>query len=363
MEPVSISSLIGSSTSITIPFTNPTELPVMVDVTLTDKEPSGAAGSQVITDIKVFSIPLSHTDGILVSEGGSFDVPVVFRPNNAVLKQAWLSVTMTHVCSNGLASTETERAEVDLTAVCWNYHLFGIPVDENCKTWGDFQVSAEDFVCTVQSDSKAETEDCLSASVTAGRRDPETSLITLTLHIVYTPLKTCRRSVFLVVHCISGTIWKCPIDLIATEPHKDNAIIIESTEVGKTSAVGIRLTSTTRRSVQFSAAFLPGSSRDFRVTPSSGFLPPVGSAGKLITVSFTPTSANSKHTARLTIQAVLMQQTFEVKGTVLQSPPIYITSDNGNTYAPRPSKEKKSFVVQNLRIPNLANSSPLKLRR
>lgn len=57
-----------------------------------------------------------------------------------------------------------------------------------------------------------------------------------------------------------------------------------------------------RRSVQFSAAFLPGSSRDFRVTPSSGFLPPVGSAGKLITVSFTPTSANSKHTARLTIQ-------------------------------------------------------------
>lgn len=57
-----------------------------------------------------------------------------------------------------------------------------------------------------------------------------------------------------------------------------------------------------RRSVQFSAAFLPGSSRDFRVTPSSGFLPPVGSAGKLISVSFTPTSANSKHTARLTIQ-------------------------------------------------------------
>lgn len=56
----------------------------------------------------------------------------------------------------------------------------------------DVQVSAEDFLCTVQLDSKAETEDCLSASVTAGRRDPETSLITLTLHIVYTPLKTCR---------------------------------------------------------------------------------------------------------------------------------------------------------------------------
>lgn len=55
-----------------------------------------------------------------------------------------------------------------------------------------------------------------------------------------------RHSVFLVVHGNSGSIWKCPIDLIATEPHKDNAIIIESTEVGKTSAVGIRLTGTTR---------------------------------------------------------------------------------------------------------------------
>lgn len=55
-----------------------------------------------------------------------------------------------------------------------------------------FQVSAEDFVCTIHSDGKAETEDCLSAFVVAGRRDPQTSLITLTLRIVYAPLKICR---------------------------------------------------------------------------------------------------------------------------------------------------------------------------
>lgn len=59
-----------------------------------------------------------------------------------------------------------------------------------------------------------------------------------------------------------------------------------------------------RRSVQFTAALLPGSSRDFTVAPSSGFLPPVGSAGKLISVSFTPTSALSEHRARLTIQVL-----------------------------------------------------------
>lgn len=98
MEAVSISSLMSSSTAITIPFTNPTELPVMVDVTLTgqmnflsiccptfvlipsiqtffkslnlfpvdsDKDPTGVSPFQVITDIKVFSIPLNRTEGLL----------------------------------------------------------------------------------------------------------------------------------------------------------------------------------------------------------------------------------------------------------------------------------------------------------
>lgn len=55
-----------------------------------------------------------------------------------------------------------------------------------------------------------------------------------------------RSSVFLVVNCISGTLWKIPIDLIATEPLMENVLAIESTEVGKTSAVGFRLASTTR---------------------------------------------------------------------------------------------------------------------
>lgn len=55
-----------------------------------------------------------------------------------------------------------------------------------------------------------------------------------------------RSSVVLVVNCVSGTIWKIPIDLIATEPLVDNVLVIESAEVGKTSAVGFRLTSTTR---------------------------------------------------------------------------------------------------------------------
>lgn len=58
-----------------------------------------------------------------------------------------------------------------------------------------------------------------------------------------------------------------------------------------------------------------------------------------------------------------MHWTYKVKGTILHSPPIYITSDNGSSFAPRPVKEKKNFVLENLQIPDLANSSPLKLHK
>lgn len=63
-----------------------------------------------------------------------------------------------------------------------------------------------------------------------------------------------------------------------------------------------------------------------------------------------------------TFQAVMMQQTYEVKGTIVNDPPVYITSVHGSSYALRPAKQK-NFVVENLQIPNLANSSPLKHHR
>lgn len=59
----------------------------------------------------------------------------------------------------------------------------------------------------------------------------------------------------------------------------------------------------------------------------------------------------------------MMQRTNEVKGTILNAPPIYVASTNGSSYTPHPAKQKKIFVVENLQIPDLANSSPLKLHR
>ncbi|XP_034533198.1 cilia- and flagella-associated protein 47-like isoform X2 [Notolabrus celidotus] len=375
-EPLSISSPIGSKASINIPFTNPTELLAELTITLTDADPSGGPKCHGAAAHKAFCVPLSLTEGVQISEGASLDVPVVFVPNSMDIHQAWLCITMKP--NKNTFSTYSLRSEQESSTICWIYPLRGISVDtpvENsplgvlfCEAGcqlekkvdvqisgcvpgnqdrggrGVSQVTVEDFSCKVRSDVESEhsdVQDSLSASIEAARRDPETGIVTLTLNVVYAPLRQCRCAAVLAVHCASSRIWEFPVNLIAMEPQVDDVILIETTEQGKTSAVGFHLTSTTRRPEPFTAAFLPGSSSssEFTVTPSSGMLPPVGSAGALITVSFTP-STYSKHRARLTIQAADMQWTYEVRGkTLTDTPPLCTTPDNGSPSGPRQSSQ------------------------
>ncbi|XP_026157201.1 cilia- and flagella-associated protein 47-like isoform X2 [Mastacembelus armatus] len=393
-EPLSISSVIGTSTSIIIPFTNPTEHPATLTITLTDYDPSVISDCHPgTTDKKVFFVPLSPPEGIQISEGATFDVPVVFAPNSMELRQAWLCITM-----NPISRLDNIRPEQELSAICWIYPLCGIPKEKpvensplgtlQCEAGCQLEkkmevllsgcvlgnqhrkgqeaswVAVEDFLCEVRPNSKAkhaDVEEYLSASIQAAARNPETGNVTLTFNILYTPVEPCRHSVLLVVQHVSGGTWEFPIALIATEPQVDDVILIEATELGKTSAVGFRLTSTTRRPEPFTVTFLSGSSSEFTVTPASGMLPPVGSSGALITVFFTPTMNSKKHRARLTVQAADMQWTYEVRGKI---PPHCTTFTNGSSSAPHEASERqRNFVVRNLRLPSLANSSPLQVNR
>ncbi|AWO95547.1 Hypothetical protein SMAX5B_003943 [Scophthalmus maximus] len=251
-ELLSLSSMIGSNASVAIPFKNPTEFPASLSVTLT---------------------------GIQISEGASFDVPVVFVPDSMELQHVWLCISLKPLGSSGNNSNfspDKPRSEQDLPTICWIRPLRGIPVevpvdnsplgvvqcDAGCQLErkvdvllrgsvpgnGEQEVSgvtAEDFLCEVRSNGKAErsgAEDCLSASIQAARRNPETGNVTLTLHLVYTPLRPCRHSVVLAVRSVSGRIWKFPIILVATEPQVDDVILTEATELDKTSAGGVPLT-------------------------------------------------------------------------------------------------------------------------
>ncbi|XP_054654983.1 cilia and flagella-associated protein 47-like [Dunckerocampus dactyliophorus] len=385
-EPLSISCTAGSSESITIPFTNPTEHPATLCITLTEKDPSGAPDCRPVTPDKgVFSLSLSHAEGIQISGGGSLDVPVVFAPKSMDPQQAWLRITMKPLN----VTTRRKRSGQKLSTICWIYPLCGIPVkalDDNsplcvlqCEAGCQLEkvldvlltgcvpgaqnpsgnevspVLVEDFQCEVRSDSE---EDCLSASIEAGRRDPKTGVVTLTMKLIHTPVKKSRYSALLVVQHASGHIWEFPLDVIATEPRVDDVIVTEATEFGKTSAVGFYLTSTTRRPEPFVATFQPGSSSEFAVTPTSGMLPPVDSSGALINVFFTPAVDNKRHSARLGIKASGMQWTYYIRGI---TPPL--SALPSNVRSPVQTTGRTNFVARNLRVPALANSAPLKARR
>ncbi|MGH0139507.1 UNVERIFIED_CONTAM: hypothetical protein FKN15_049173 [Acipenser sinensis] len=111
-----------------------------------------------------------------------------------------------------------------------------------------------------------------------------------------------RCSAFLAVRCATGGIWKFPIQLVSTEPEVDDVINIEAVGLNKVSMVGFRLTSQTRYVEPFTAYFLPGSGSEFEVSPQSGELLPIHSAGTLITVRFSPNMYSKKHRATLVIQ-------------------------------------------------------------
>lgn len=64
------------------------------------------------------------------------------------------------------------------------------------------------------------------------------------------------------------------------------------------------------------------------------------------------------------LQAADMNWTYEVKGKTLHdSLPPCTTSTNGSSSVLRLANEQKNFVARNLRLPTLANSSPLRVRR
>ncbi|KAF7659348.1 hypothetical protein LDENG_00298910 [Lucifuga dentata] len=282
-EPVSISCVIGSQTYIIIPFTNPTDLPATLSITLTDDNPSGSPRCQPLTKGKgVFSIPLKYTEAVQINARASLDVHVLFSPHSMELQQTWLCITMKPLSSNAASSTSSMRSEQEMSSVSWIYPIRGIPMEapvENslgviqCEAGCQLEkkvdvlligcvpgkqdqkgkevsgVLKEDFLCEVQSDSgaaRSEVESCVSAFVEAASRKPETGNVTISLKLIYTPQRPHRCSAVLVVQCSSGELWKFPFTVIATGPQVDDVIHIEAAGLGKTSAVGFHLTNTSR---------------------------------------------------------------------------------------------------------------------
>ncbi|KAM8977297.1 LOW QUALITY PROTEIN: cilia- and flagella-associated protein 47 [Pelodytes ibericus] len=150
MESTSISSCVGIISSVTIPFKNPTDEHVLIDVILTDQEQtmhrlSASVLRNSIRKKPAFCLPLKKTKGIPLAPKERFDFPVLFAPETMKLYEALVVVHM--VKANGktwdkntLEEPDTEFKSITRTkdgaisGIRWIYPVHGIPEARSSKS-------------------------------------------------------------------------------------------------------------------------------------------------------------------------------------------------------------------------------------
>ncbi|KAM3935444.1 cilia- and flagella-associated protein 47 [Leptodactylus fuscus] len=279
------------------------------------------------------------------------------------------------VCCQARSRTE-ERVEVLLTGVVPGQTAMPAlsqdmkSTDRTAHIQEEVQVSngfstTEEFLYEIRyesEESKSHLEPSVGIELVRKERDTPSGIVTLIFNIIFAPNKSMRHSALLVVQCVTGGIWKFPIKFVATEPNVDDIIQIEAVGLNKESAVGFRLTSQTRYPDPFSAYFTQGSDLEFSVSPQSGELLPLGTAGTILTVGFKPTMYSKKHRATLVVQTSSMQWTYEINGLPPKTtPPTNVPPKICSTGIRKPViYQKRNFLRENLKLTTTAVSSPVK---
>ncbi|KAG9492434.1 hypothetical protein GDO78_000763 [Eleutherodactylus coqui] len=135
--------------------------------------------------------------------------------------------------------------------------------------------TTEEFLYEIKyesEESKSQLEPSVGIELVRKERDTPSGIVTLIFNIIFAPNKSMRHSVLLVVQCVTGGIWKFPIQFVATEPNLDDVIQIEAVGLNKESAVGFRLTSQTRYHNSF--LFTPFETSSMQWTYEINGLPP-----------------------------------------------------------------------------------------
>ncbi|KAG7467070.1 hypothetical protein MATL_G00149440 [Megalops atlanticus] len=149
MEPLSVSSRVGSHSSLFLPFRNPMEHDVLVHIFLTDEEPSLGSLNPSVQGTheykgKAFTIPLRKTQGVLLAPEASVDVPVVFAPESMQRYSAWVVIQLESKEGQSWRSEALEDSalresgqqgrslggqmqDLNLQEIRWVYPIHGIP--------------------------------------------------------------------------------------------------------------------------------------------------------------------------------------------------------------------------------------------
>uniref|UniRef100_A0A8C5M3C4 Calponin-homology (CH) domain-containing protein n=1 Tax=Leptobrachium leishanense TaxID=445787 RepID=A0A8C5M3C4_9ANUR len=150
MESTSISASVGNLSSITIPFRNPTDEHVLIDVILADQEQtmhrlSASILRHSISKQSAFCLPLKQMQGIPLGPKEKFDIPVLFAPDAMKLYEALIVIHM--IKANGdfwpqdnIAESDTDIKSITRTedgaisGIKWIYPVHGIPEAQPSKT-------------------------------------------------------------------------------------------------------------------------------------------------------------------------------------------------------------------------------------
>ncbi|XP_032888183.1 cilia- and flagella-associated protein 47 [Amblyraja radiata] len=143
MDPVSITTCVNSHASVIVPFKNPTDDYLLVDVVLTDDEQithnkSPADLLQSINKHVVFCIPLKQSRDILLPPKEKLDIPLIFAPEYMTMYEGLIVVQIkkqdgsTWPCALPNVTTEEIRSfcrseKGEISAIRWLYPINGIP--------------------------------------------------------------------------------------------------------------------------------------------------------------------------------------------------------------------------------------------
>ena len=131
---------------------------------------------------------------------------------------------------------------------------------------------------------------------------------------VFEPTRPFTSPLEFVVNKLSGGRFRYEVFVESTEPEVDDVITISS-ELGRSSSVSFKLANAFPHESKFVAALAADAPAEFTVHPAKGVLPPAGSEGFPIVITYTPTKYGTLLSGRLVIQTEEMMWSFEIRGT------------------------------------------------
>ncbi|KAI0223616.1 Cilia- and flagella-associated protein 47 [Lamellibrachia satsuma] len=442
-DAVSVTAPAAINSTIIIPFRNPTDTIVKVEVKLTalgtfQPPPSNDGTKSDTTDLILeeeespFSLLMKQTEDIEVGPKSTLDIPVSFSPDDMSKKEAIVTIAIRRWDGKNweyefqnknvnAAGSDGKPLSGGVQQILWTYPIRAFPevkptsdvppVEVRCQARmrieerlevllagmvpssaglkrgtkprpatpddkdapnapenvviGETLSGAPAFTYEIiyaNDDAQNDLSSAVALTFVRHLRDRITGLVMLVFNIIFSPYKMMNYNVELFVQSALGGQWRFPLQFIATEAAADDTIVVETAGLNKESSVGFRLFSQTSHPVPYAAFFVEGSDSDFRVLPQTGELLPASSNGTLITVTFLPQKYGKLPRAKLVVQTMDMQWTYNIQGALPAYAPPHGTSYRPMA-GPHPDLRKRhhvNFVKQNLHVITTAVSSPLK---